>query len=169
MLLFTLAWDFSCWCKCIYRLSNCIFHRRVQFSALSLFYTTPTIVCVFFFPISNLLIHADFSLSVPLDSPPWAAFFSTTSASNPRPPPALSFSFLPTSQAGSDCQPTSEPSGGSAGIKDGMMRPIFSMPQCSEDVVRPRQNQSYVCLSFDMSGRAVADVLSFQGFLASVL
>lgn len=74
------------------------------------------------------------------------------------PPPFLSVA-CQQGKARSDCQATSEPRGGSAGIKDGTMWPIFSMPQCSEDTVWPCQNQSYVGPSLDMS---FADALSFQ-------
>lgn len=155
MLPFMSAWDLSCECKCIFWLSNCIFHWCVKFSTLSFLYTTQLYDS--FFPISNLLIHTYFFFFFSRDPPFWTFFSSTASAFYPRPP----FLSVPCQQgkARSDCQATSEPRGGSAGIKAGMMWPIISMPQCSEDTVWPSQNQSYVGPSLDMS---FAEALSIQ-------
>lgn len=119
---------------------------------------TPLKCMILFFPLSNLLIHTYFFFFFSHDPSVWTFLSSTTSASSPRP---SSFLPVPCQQgyARCDCQASSEPSGGPAGIKDGMMWPIFSMPRCSEDTAWPCQNQSHVGPSFDMS---FAVALSFK-------
>lgn len=141
------------WCKCIFNNQTAFFtYVQNQFCTPS---STSLPQIYVPFSISNLLFHTVFSFFFPTTLHPGVPFSSVTSASCPRPPSPFSVRTLPASYASSDCQPTSEPRGGSTGIKDGTAWPIFSMPQYTEDIVWPCQNQSHFHSSFNMSVRAL--------------